>query len=287
MSKNRGLGKDFGSLLPDDFDRSLLMDKQERLHKVAMSDIKVNPNQPRKHFDKVALDELAASIKTYGLLQPIVLSPEGDGYVIIAGERRFRAAKIAGLKDISALIRSSEELERIEIALVENVQREDLSPLEQAISIVRLKEQFNIDYKEIADRLGKALSTITNIVRLLQLPENARKALETRQISEGHARTILSLKDSPELQDKLLEGIIKKGWSVRAAERFVSEIKQKEGVGAITRLVVKKQYLDRSKDLAKRLSADVNIKPLRYGGKIEISYKSEKDLADILANLLD
>lgn len=253
MSVKKGLGKGFGSLLPDDFDRSLLLDKKDRLHKVPLSEISPNPDQPRKHFDKVALDELASSIKTYGLLQPLVLSPEGEGYIIIAGERRFRAAKLAGLTEVSALVRSSEELERIEIGLVENVQREDLSPLEQAISIVRLHEQFNIEYKDIAARLGKAYSTITNIIRLLQLPEKARKALETKQISEGHARTILSLKDSPKLQDELLEGIISKGWSVRAAERFVSEAKHRVGIGAQTRLVVSKQYLDQSKNLAKKI----------------------------------
>lgn len=286
MSVKKGLGKDFGSLLPDDFDRSLLLDKKDRLHKVPLSEIRPNPDQPRKHFDKVALDELASSIKTYGLLQPLVLSPEGEGYIIIAGERRFRAAKLAGLTEVSALVRSSEELERIEIGLVENVQREDLSPLEQAISIVRLHEQFNIEYKDIAVRLGKAYSTITNIIRLLQLPEKARKALESKQISEGHARTILSLKDSPKLQDELLEGIISKGWSVRAAERFVSEAKHRVGIGAQTKLVVSKQYLDQSKNLAKKLSAQVNIKPLRNGGRIEIGYKSEKDLAKILKNLM-
>lgn len=286
MNASKGLGKGFGSLLPDDFDRSLLLDKKDRLHKVSLSDIKPNPDQPRKHFDQTALSELANSIKTYGLLQPLVLSPEGDGYIIIAGERRFRAAKLAGLKEVSALVRSSEELERIEIGLVENVQREDLSPMEQAISIVRLHEQFNIEYSDIAKRLGKAYSTITNIVRLLQLPENARKALENKQISEGHARTILSLKDSPKLQDELLEGIIKKGWSVRAAERFVSETKHREGVGAKTKLVVGKQYIDQSKNLSKKLSTQVNIKPLRYGGRIEIGYKNEKELEKILKNLI-
>ncbi|HEX5796932.1 MAG TPA: ParB/RepB/Spo0J family partition protein [Candidatus Saccharimonadales bacterium] len=287
MKGNKGLGKGFGSLLPDDFDQSILLDKEERINKIKLTRIKANPNQPRRHFDEGSLNELAASIKTYGLLQPLVLSPEGDGYVIIAGERRFRAAKIAGLSELPALIRSSEELERIEIGLVENVQREDLSPLEQAVSIVRLHEEFNVDYRDVAVRLGKAYSTITNIVRLLQLPENARKALEQNKISEGHARTILSLKDSPRLQDELLAGIIKKGWSVRAAEKFVSEAKQREGVGTKTKLVVGKQYLDRSRDLAKKLSAEVNIKPLRYGGRIEISYKSEKELDKILNGLLD
>lgn len=287
MSKNKGLGKGFGSLLPDDFDQSLLLDKKERLHKVRLNEIKANPDQPRKNFDKVSLNELAKSIKTYGLLQPLVISPEDGGYVIIAGERRFRASKIAGLKEVTAIIRSSEELERIEIGLVENVQREDLSPLEQAISILRLHEQFNMEYRDIAERLGKALSTITNIVRLLQLPENARIALEKKKITEGHARTILSLKDSPKLQDELLNNIIKKGWSVRAAEKFVSETKHREGVGAKTKLIVSKKYIDRSQVLAKKLSAQVNIKPFKAGGRIEIDYKSEEELEKILNDLLD
>lgn len=286
MSKNRGLGKDFGSLLPDDFDRSILIDKKDRLQKVLLSEVRVNPDQPRKHFEKAALEELSASIKTYGLLQPIVVSPEKEGYIIIAGERRFRAAKLAGFEEITAIIRSSEELERIEIGLVENVQREDLSPLEQAISIARLHEQFNMEYRDIADRLAKAQSTITNIVRLLQLPENARKALESKQISEGHARTILSLKDSPELQDELLKSIIEKGWSVRAAERFVSDTKNRVGVGAKTKLVVSQKYVEQSKDLAKKISSSVSIRPLRNGGKIEITYKSEEKLAKILKQLL-
>ncbi len=288
MSKNKALGRGFGSLLPDDFDKTILLDKKDRINKIAISDIRINPEQPRKYFDKEALDELSESIKTYGLLQPIVLSPEKDGsYVIIAGERRYRAAKQAGLKELSAIVRSSEDLEKIEIALVENVQREDLSPMEQAISIAKLHEQFNMEYKDIAKRLGKAHSTITNTARLLQLPEKARKALEDKKISEGHARTILSLKDRPQLQEVLLKNIIEKGWSVRAAERFAADTKEKEGVGTKTKLVVSKKYVDESKNLAKRLSVPVSIKPLRYGGRIEISYKSEKELDNILKNLLD
>lgn len=157
MKQNKGLGKGFGSLLPDDFDQSLLLDKKDRVIKVKLSDIKLNSEQPRQFFDEESLAELAESIKRYGLLQPIVLSPEGEGYIVVAGERRYRAAKIAGLKEISALVRSSVELERIEIALVENIQRENLSPLEQAVSIVKLHEQFNINYTEIGHRLGRHL----------------------------------------------------------------------------------------------------------------------------------
>lgn len=287
MKQNKGLGKGFGSLLPDDFDQSLLLDKKDRVIKVKLSDIKLNSEQPRQFFDEESLAELAESIKRYGLLQPIVLSPEGEGYIVVAGERRYRAAKIAGLKEISALVRSSVELERIEIALVENIQRENLSPLEQAVSIVKLHEQFNINYTEIGHRLGKASSTITNIVRLLQLPPDARRALEENKISEGHARSVLALKDSPELQSELVKNIIEKGWSVRAAERFVSESKNRTGIGTPTKLIVSPQYLARGKTLAKKISTNVEIKPLRRGGRIEIGYKSDEELEKILNTLLD
>ena len=227
-NKNKpGLGKGFGSLLPDDFDKSILLDKQDRIQKISVDSIKPDPNQPRKHFDQQSLNELSLSIKNYGLLQPLVVTPSGDNFLIIAGERRFRAAKLAGLKSLPALVRSSEELERLEIGLVENVQRVDLSPLEQAISIAKLNEQFNITYPEIAKRLGKAHTTIVNIVRLLKLPKSAAEALNKNQISEGHARTILSLADNPDAQEKLLKLITSEGLSVRKAEQFVSEYKNK------------------------------------------------------------
>lgn len=287
MKQNKGLGKGFGSLLPDDFDQSLLLDKKDRVIKVKLEDIKLNAEQPRQFFDENSLNELSESIKRYGLLQPIVLSPEDDGYIVVAGERRYRAAKLAGLKEISALVRSSAELERIEIALVENIQRENLSPLEQAVSLVKLNEQFNINYTEIGRRLGKAPSTITNIVRLLQLPPDARRALQENKISEGHARSVLALKDSPELQSELVKNIIEKGWSVRAAERFVSESKNRTGIGTPTKLIVSPQYLDRGKTLAEKIATKVEIKPLRRGGRIEIGYKSEEELEKILNTLLD
>lgn len=286
MSKVKvtGLGKGFGSLLPDDFDKSLLLDKKDRVQKISIKKIKTDPNQPRKHFDEDSLSQLSQSIKTYGILQPIVVMPEGDNFVIIAGERRYRAAKMAGLEFVPVLSRSSEELERLEIGLVENVQRVDLSPLEQAVSIAKLNEQFNLSYQEIGKRLGKANTTITNIVRLLKLPKNATEALRQAKISEGHARTILSLAGDDVAQQKLLDQIIKNGWSVRKSEEYVLNYKKSK----------KEKILPSQKDtgnelsekLSKKLNTKVVIKESKKSGEIKISFKNQSQLNNILQQLL-
>ncbi|MBC7581257.1 ParB/RepB/Spo0J family partition protein, partial [Aeromicrobium sp.] len=197
-TKTRGLGRGFDSLLPQSFDNSVLSDPSERIQKLDVTLIDPNPEQPRQHFDEEALAELASSIKQHGILQPMVVSPEAGRYRIIAGERRWRAAKIAGLKQVPAIVRTAKELEQLELAIIENVQRVDLSSLEQAISIERLHQQFSTPYDTIAKRLGKAHTTVVNIVRLLQLPDEAKTALTSRDISDGHARQILALKKQPE-----------------------------------------------------------------------------------------
>ncbi|MEO8862786.1 MAG: ParB/RepB/Spo0J family partition protein, partial [Candidatus Saccharimonadales bacterium] len=180
MSKpiNNRLGRGLDSLLPQDFNSGSILSQDERIQKLFISDVSPNPGQPRKHFDEGALQELADSIREHGVLQPIIVSPrQNNKYEIIAGERRWRASQLAGLKQIPAIVREKAELERLEIALIENVQRVDLSPLEQAASIEYLHQQFNTGYPEIAKKLGKATPTVNNIVRLLQLPASAQEAL--------------------------------------------------------------------------------------------------------------
>jgi ParB family chromosome partitioning protein len=285
VKQARGLGRGFDSLLPQNFDASVLVDERERVQKLAISDISPNLQQPRKHFDEQALDELASSIKHHGLLQPIVVTPTGEGkYEIIAGERRWRAATKAGLDTISALVRSSQELEKLEIALVENVQRVDLSPLEQAVSIARLHDQFNLPYEEVAKRIGKALSTVINIARLLQLPPQAQKALQEKQITEGHARAIISFKDKTK-QLELLNLIIKNKWTVRQAEQYVTA--HKEG------LLDSKKATERIRattpettQLGKLLKTKVTLKRTAKGGKIEIAFTSEENLQNLIKRLL-
>ncbi|HKR82170.1 MAG TPA: ParB/RepB/Spo0J family partition protein [Candidatus Saccharimonadales bacterium] len=282
--KSTGLGKGFDTLIPQDFDKSLLVEDREHIKKVAVQEVTPNPDQPRQHFDAEGLEQLAASIKHYGILQPLVVTPKGKTYVIIAGERRWRAAQIAGLAQVPVIVRTTKELEQLEIALVENVQRVDLAPLEQAVSIERLHQQFNMKYEAIAERLGKAPSTINNIVRLLQLPEAARTALHEKKISEGHARTILALKNNPEKQTELLGNIQRHDWSVRQAERFVTSVKEGFKEVKATRARMQMETPE-TKRLTKRIGAPVQIRRTARGGKLEITFKSDDQLANILTQL--
>lgn len=281
----RGLGKGFDTLLPQNFDTSLLLTDEDRIQKVAITSVEPNPNQPRTHFDTEALDQLASSIKQFGILQPLVVTPQKGGvYSIIAGERRWRASKLAGLETVPVIVRSTKELEQLEIALIENVQRVDLSPLEQAVSIERLHQQFSMNYESIAKRLGKAPSTINNIVRLLQLPVSAREALQDKKISEGHARAILSLKDAPERQEELLWSVINHGWNVRQAERFVSS--HKAGIQDTKAVKSRVDTETReTKALSKRLATPVHIRRTAKGGKLELKFTSDEDLERLIALL--
>jgi ParB family chromosome partitioning protein len=283
---NRGLGRGFDALIPKDFDASILVSEDERVQKLSTEVLVPRAEQPRQHFDPTALEELAASIRTHGVLLPLVATPlESGKYQIIAGERRWRAAKLAKLTSVPVIVRTLKELEQLEIALVENVQRVDLAPLEQAVSIERLHQQFALPYESIAKRLGKAPSTITNIVRLLQLPTEARDALNVRQITEGHARAILALKDYPDKQTILLDSIQKHGWSVRQAERYVTSVK----AGIKDERAVK-QRVETETPLTKTLSqhfhTPVHIRRTARGGKLEITFRSDEELERII-KLLD
>lgn len=279
-TNKKGLGKGFDVLIPTDFDKAVLTESSERVQKLLISDIQPNPEQPRRTFDKQALTELAASIKRYGILQPLIVSPEKNGYVLVAGERRLRAAGLAGLESVPAIVRERKELERLEVALIENVQRVDLSPLEQAVSIERLHQQFNISYRQISERLGKAETTVVNIVRLLGLPPKARDALQEGKISEGHARAILALKPDPLKQDELLKLIIKNRWTVRQAEQFVVSVKK----GSETKQARQATIVETpaTKKLSKRLKTKVTVHRMARGGKLEIHYKNDEELGGLI-----
>lgn len=282
----RGLGRGFDALISDDFDKSLLLTSDDKVEKIPVDQLQANPHQPRSHFDDAALAELADSIKRHGVVQPLVVTPVKNGkYTLIAGERRWRASRLAGLKNVPAIIRSSEELEQLELALIENVQRVDLSPLEQAVSIERLHSQFNLSYDIIAKRLGKANSTVNNTVRLLGLPEAARAALAAGKISEGHARAILALKGDPERQTYLLNAITGQGWSVRQAERFVTSVKA--GVREVKQAHARTETeTPATRQLSKKLGTPVNIRRTARGGKLEIGFKNDTELERII-NLFD
>lgn len=281
--QNSKLGRGFDSLIPQNFDSSILSEDEKRIKNVSINDLMANPEQPRVVFDESEITGLAQSIKQHGILQPLVITPNGDKFYIIAGERRWRAAKIAGLKEVPTIIRTAKQLERLELALVENVQRVNLSPLEQAASIQYLHENFSLDFEEIGKKLGKAKTTVINIVRLLQLPNEAIQALKDKKITEGHARTILAIKDE-KLQLALLKQIILNGWSVRQAERFVVAHRQ----GAESATAAKKKIASttpETRKLTKILNTPVSLKRTAKGGKLEIAFKSDAELKRIIKYL--
>ncbi|MCA9329058.1 ParB/RepB/Spo0J family partition protein [Candidatus Saccharibacteria bacterium] len=281
--KKARLGRGFDSLIPQNFDRTIIAEVasgQEKIIKINVKDLMANPDQPRLIFDESELDGLATSIKSHGVLQPLVVTPNAEKYYIIAGERRWRAAKSAGLEVVPAVVRTVEQLERLELALVENVQRVNLSPLEQAMSIQYLRDQFSLDFKVIGERLGKAATTVQNTARLLLLPEVAQAALRARQITEGHARSILALKEEKE-QLELLKLILKHSWSVRQAERYVVAHRE----GATNAVAAKKKVSTRTPKtdkLSRVLNTKVSVRRTAKGGKLEITFKSDDDLDRIL-----
>jgi ParB family chromosome partitioning protein len=282
VKKHSGLGKGFDVLLPQNFDETLLLSAADKVEKIHIDKLVANRYQPRQDFDDEAIRQLAGSIKKYGVLQPLVVSILDDGtYMIIAGERRWRASRIAGLERVPAIVRSTQQLERLEIALIENMQRVDLSPLEQAASIEYLHKNFNVNYDVIAEQLNKATTTVHNIVRLLQLPERAYKSLQKKLITEGHARAILALKDYPEKQDILLNNIQSHGWSVRQAEQFVTSLKEgfQESKAAQKRM---ENETPETKRLSKKIGVPVQIRRMAKGGKLEITFKSDEELQKIV-----
>ena len=290
MAQKKGLGRSFDSLLPTEllneaFDPTASEDeKVSDLRQINIDDISPDENQPRRSFDEVALDELANSIKEHGVLQPLVVVPVGGKYQIVAGERRYRASKRAGLTKIPALVRTLSDQHRLEISLIENLQRKDLNALETATAYLKLRDQFSLKLDEIGARVGgKSIATISNALRLLQLPENAKNALIDGKISEGHARQILAL-DNKSAQDDLLSHVINEGWSVRRAEQFV--IGYKRGQGSEKKISAVRSTLSETqltKGLAKRLSTEVKVKTTAKGGQLLINFKDEKDL-EKLAN---
>lgn len=282
----KGLGRGFDSLIPTDvldesFDPTADRDeKVSQLRYVAVKNIINNPDQPRREFDQVALAELATSLKEHGMLQPIIVVPKGDKFQIVAGERRWRASQLADLQKVPVLVRTLSNQHKLEVALVENLQREDLNPLETATAYLKLNAQFNMTHEEIAQRAGgKAVSTITNTIRLLRLPDIAKESLVDGTITEGHARQILAL-DDPAVQTKLLRMIILHGWSVRKAEQFVVGYKKGKQGEDKTQSAVKhtQTETDFTRSFSERINLKVTHKTTARGGQIIINYKDEKEL---------
>ena len=284
----KGLGKDFSALIPDDMLSEALAvgDSSDQISKVAVARLVPDPQQPRKHFDEEALTELSESIHRHGIVQPLIVARNGSGYIIIAGERRYRAAQLLGLKDVPVIVRSFGSQEKLEISLIENVQREDLTKLELAAAYLKLHDQFNLEYREIGERVSKSESAVVNIMRLLKLPLKAKDALNKNIITEGHARQIVALKEELE-QLKLLELIVKNGWTVRQAEQYVVGHKKAQTAEKGSAGVKRTQSETReTKQLSARLRAPVAVKHMAHGGQLIIKYKDEDHLRQLFEELL-
>lgn len=255
------------------------------LASIPVDRITASPDQPRREFDEAAIAELADSIRRKGVLQPIIVAPAGDGYVIVAGERRWRAARLAGIASIPAVVRDVTEQERLEIALIENLQREDLDPVEEARAYRHLMEVGHASQEEVANLVGKDRSTVANSLRLLKLPTEALEALSRRELSPGHARAALSVVN-PADQKALLERVLREGLSVRQTEELAGRMnaggraKAKKVPEHARRRDVALHGVE--KELFDRLGTKVEIKGDRKRGRIEVSYFSADDLDRII-----
>lgn len=251
---------------------------------IKLSKIEPNREQPRKDFNEEQLNELADSIRQYGILQPLLVQKKGDYYEIVAGERRWRAAKIAGLKEVPVVIREYNEQQAVEIALIENVQREDLNPIEEAMAYQRLMQEFHLKQEEIAERVSKNRSTITNSIRLLNLEPDVQKMLVENLISSGHARALLAVED-PDAQLKLAQRIVQEKLSVREVEKAVKLLgktpkeKKKSQTDEALELIFK-NLEERMKTV---MGTKVNIsRKDKSKGRVEIEYYSESELERIV-----
>jgi len=280
--QKQALGKGLGALIPD---LSALDDKEKKalgIHELELDKIVPNEYQPRKVFDDDKLKELAASIKEQGVIQPVIVHRAGSGYELIAGERRWRASRLAGLKTIPALVKEATKRELLEMALIENIQREDLNPLEAAEAYKRLQDEFKLTQEDLAKRVGKERSTVTNFLRLLGLPKEVKHDLATGALSMGHAKALLSLE---RVRDQLAAAaaIVKRGLSVREAEALAHSLKNPPKERKAARQGSELKSVEDK--LKKSLGTKVSITSKAKGGRIVIEYYSSEELDRILEKI--
>ncbi|MBE5756355.1 MAG: ParB/RepB/Spo0J family partition protein [Clostridiales bacterium] len=283
MKNNRGLGKGLSALFSEteeDYGKSLIFDEENEpkqgVSEIEIDSIFANPNQPRKVFDQTALEELSSSIAKHGVIMPIIVNKSGDKYMIIAGERRFRASKLAGLKKVPVIIKNYSERQIKEISLIENLQREDLNPIEAANAMRSLMDEYGLTQEDLADRIGKSRPAITNTLRLLSLNRDVIKMVSDGTLSAGHARTLISMPSEEQL--KMAKAVIKEGLSVREVEKRVKDyFNPPEKVKKV------KQPLSLElQDLVERMQRTFGTKVNAIGndkkGRIYIDYYTRDDL---------
>jgi ParB family transcriptional regulator, chromosome partitioning protein len=281
LNKKFGLGKGLGALIPEESLEEKNSNKENGINVISINLIKANIDQPRKNFDEEKIIQLSESIKEHGIIQPIILKKEGETYNIVAGERRWRAAKIAGIKEIPAIIMDLSDKEILEISLIENIQRQDLNPIEESIAYKKLIDEFNLTQEQLSNRIGKSRTSITNCLRLLNLDKRVQEYLIDGVITEGHGRAILSIEDK-ELQYKLAQSIIDEGLSVRETEKLIKNIiTEKKSLQPETK-AKNPYYIDIKDKLENLFGTKVLLMDKKNKGKIEIEYYSKEDLQRIL-----
>jgi len=278
--KRPALGRGLGALIPGGSPA-----ERKGVMNLGIEEIRPDRSQPRRHFDEAHIEELAESIRSKGVLLPLIVRRDSDGYVLVAGERRWRAAQKAGLRELPVMVREVSGKEAFEIALIENIQREDLNPIEEAGAYKRLIEEHGLTQEELAARVGKDRSTVANALRLLRLPEAIQRAVVSGELSMGHARALLAIHDEGDLR-KAAEKVIAEALSVRAVESLVQRLKSKRQPqrkrdghgGAQLRHLVEK--------LQRKLSVKVQLKDKGGSGTLEIRYASLSELDRVLAAIL-
>ncbi len=282
----KGLGRGLGALIPDVAPEETTEKSEKNVEVMRLSNIEPNPNQPRTNFDAEKLEALAKSIEKYGVISPVIIRKNDKNrfYTIIAGERRWRAAKLAGLKDIPVIVKDYDDKIMSEVALVENLQREDLNPLEEASAIDELMKKYDLTQEEISERVGKSRSAIANSLRLLSLSDGVKKLIEQQEISAGHARALVGL--SAQQQEEIAFEVIRKELSVRQTEQLVSSCKKtgktKKEKGEVVMNLAAKEL---QTSLSRKLGTKVRVKQNDKKGKIEIEFYDDETLNRILSYL--
>lgn len=279
MSKKSVLGKGLGALIPDEIHEKEI----EEENTLPIESIKSNNNQPRKSFDEERIKELSQSIKEFGIIQPIIVKKiyNENKYEIVAGERRWRAAKLAGLEEVPVIIKEISNREVLEISLIENIQREDLNPIEESKAYQELLKNFNLTQEDLSKKLGKSRVAITNSLRLLNLDDRVQEMLIHEIITEGHGRALLAIKDT-DIQFQIAQKIVTNKLSVRETEKLVKSLNKKEEVKENTEVNNNPYYEDIKNRLEDFFQTKVKIENKNNKGKIEIEYYSEEDLQRII-----
>ncbi|MCT4593567.1 MAG: ParB/RepB/Spo0J family partition protein [Anaeromicrobium sp.] len=275
----RGLGRGLNALIPESNKKS--DEPKNSILKIDINKIKANKDQPRKYFNEEKIDILSDSIKKHGVIQPIIVKSMGSEYEIIAGERRFRAAKIGNLKEIPCIIKNVEEQDVVEIALIENLQREDLNPIEEAIAYKNLMDKYNLTQESISSAVGKSRSYIANTIRLINLPQFVKEEVIRDKITSGHARVLLRFTDE-NVQRDIMENVIENNLSVRELEKLVNDLLEEKETKEKVQRKKDPTLLDLEDNLKSLLGTKVNIVKGKKKGRIEIEYYSDEELDRIL-----